>query len=402
MKFRYTAIRPDGKVVEGEAEGLTPSDVLEQLGTTGLRPISIKPVTRLFQVKKGLFYGSISNQDQIFLTRYLALMLKVGTDLFRAIDILIEDFDKSAVKALLIEMRANLEKGKPFYVTFASYPKVFSPVFVNMVKAGEQSGNLDSVLSQLSESLEKTEALKAKIKGALIYPGILLSASVLILLLLVSFALPRLSAVFSGGGFDPPTFSRVVFAVGGFFGDHLVAILGGISLSVITFVVLFYSNLTFKKIITRFFRKLPVIRRVAHRVGIQRFASVLSSLMRAGLPIVEALEITADAVGHDEIRASLLRISREGLTKGVTIGDSFKRETAFPKVVTNLIAISEKSGHIEDVLETISRFYEGEIDESLKTLVTFIEPILLIGIGVIVAGIALAIIVPIYQLVGQI
>lgn len=402
MKFLYTAIQTDGKIVEGEIEAMTPGEVLTQLAGKGLRPISIKPMRTLYQVRKSLFGGGISAQDQIFLTRYLALMLKVGTDLFRAIDILIEDFDKLEVKALLIEMRANLEKGTPFYVTFANHPKAFSPVFVNMIKSGEQSGSLDSVLENLSASLEKNEALKSKIKGALIYPAILLSASLLILILLVSFALPKLAEVFSGGEFNPPTFSRIVFAVGIFFGKYVVVILGSLGFFVVTTIVLFYSSLSFRKIALRFFKKLPVVRKVAHRIGIQRFASVLASLMKAGLPIVEALELTADSVGDDEIRASLLRISREGITKGVGIGDSFKRESSFPRVVANLIAISEKSGHIGDVLETISRFYEGEIDESLKSLVVFIEPVLLIGIGFIVATIALAIIVPIYQLVGQI
>ncbi|MDP1688798.1 MAG: type II secretion system F family protein [bacterium] len=402
MKFQFTAIQTDGKVIEGETEAGTPGDVLEQLGAKGLRPISIRPISTMFQVRRSVFGGSINAQDQIFITRYLALMLKVGTDLFRAIDILIEDFDKAEVKALLIEMRTNLEKGVPFYITFANHPKAFSPVFVNMVKSGEQSGNLDTVLENLSVSLEKNEALKSKIKGALIYPAILLVASLIILLGLVSFALPKLSEVFSSGNFNPPTFSRVVFAVGAFFGKYDVIILSSIAIFAITIIVFFKASVTFRKVMLRFLKKLPVVKKVAHRIGIQRFASVLAQLMKAGLPIIDALELTADSVGDDDIRASLLRISREGITKGTTIGDSFKRETAFPRVVTNLIAISEKSGHIDDVLDTIARFYEVEIDESLKTLVAFIEPVMLIGIGGIVATIALAIIVPIYQLVGQI
>ena len=303
---------------------------------------------------------------------------------------------------MLIEMRGNLEKGVPFYVTFANHPKAFSPVFVNMIKSGEQSGSLDTVLTNLSASLEKNEQLKSKIKGALIYPVILLSASFLILILLVTFALPKLSEVFSGGEFDPPAFSRVVFAVGNFMGKYAVIVLSSMAFFIISLIVSFYSSLSFRKLVTRFVRKLPVVKKVAHRIGIQRFASVLAQLMKAGIPIVEALELTAESVGDDDIKMALQRISREGITKGVSIGESFKHETAFPRVVTNLIAISEKSGHIDDVLETISRFYEGEIDESLKALVSFIEPTLLIGIGFIVASIALSIIVPIYQLVGQI
>lgn len=404
MKFQFTAIQSDGKVVEGETEASSGGDVLGQLAAKGLRPISIKQLSTMFRARRGVFGGSINAQDQIFITRYLALMLKVGTDLFRAIDILIEDFDKAEVKALLIEMRSNLEKGVPFYITFANHPKSFSPVFINMIKSGEQSGSLDTVLQNLSTSLEKNEQLKSKIKGALIYPIILLTASFLILTLLVTFALPKLSEVFNDNDSfkEIPTFSRVVFAVGDFMGQYSIVVLGSLAFFIISIVVSFYSSLSFRKVVLRFVKKLPVVKKVAHRVGIQRFASVLAQLMKAGLPIIDALELTADSVGDDDIKAALHRISREGITKGATIGESFKRETAFPRVVTNLIAISEKSGHIDDVLETISRFYEGEIDESLKALVSFIEPALLIGIGFIVATIALSIIVPIYQLVGTI
>ncbi len=377
------------------------AEVLEQLGVSGLRPISIKPIRVIFEAKKSLLGRSINAQDQIFLTKYLSLMLKVGTDLFRAIDILVDDFDKPAVKALLMEIRSNLEKGKQFYTTFANYPKVFSPVFVNMIKAGEQSGNLDNVLENLSVSIEKTEALKSRVKGAMIYPSVLMGAATLILILLVSFALPKLAEVFSGGGIEPPTFSRIVFAIGFFFGKYVWFILSALAFMSVGFVVLFRTNLAFKTVVSRFVRKLPVVKKVSHRLGIQRFASTLSSLMKAGLPIVEALEITADATGHDEIRAALLRVSREGITKGLGIGESFKREVIFPKVVTNLIAISEKSGHIEEVLDTVAKFYEDEVDDSLKIMVSLLEPILLVGIGGIVAAIALAIIVPIYQLVGQ-
>jgi type II secretory pathway component PulF len=136
-------------------------------------------------------------------------------------------------------------------------------------------------------------------------------------------------------------------------------------------------------------------------LAIQRFATTLSSLMKAGLPIIEAIEITADAVGQQEISNSLKRIAQEGVSRGATIGEAFRREAIFPAVVTNLIAISEKAGHLEEILTTLGEFYQTEIDSQIKTVVSFIEPVMLLGIGLIVGLIALSIIVPIYQLVGQ-
>ena len=156
-----------------------------------------------------------------------------------------------------------------------------------------------------------------------------------------------------------------------------------------------------RKVISHFAARIPVISGVLKRIALQRFAATLSSLMRAGLPILEALELTAATVGNVDLEAALLRISREGIAKGLTIGDAFRREASFPKVVTNLIAISEKAGHVENILKTLADFYESEIDAAVKTLVSVLEPLMLLLIGMVVGTIALAIIVPIYQLVGQ-
>lgn len=389
-------------MVEGNIEAESAAKVLEWMASQGLKPISIKASA---SVEKGgwrAYFGqAITTADKIFLTKYLALMLKMGTDLFGAIDILIADFDKPSVKSLLIEVRENLSKGKPFYTTFMKYSKYFSPVFVNLIKAGEASGNLEKVFEDLSESLEKEQELRGRIRAALIYPIILLMGAILILTFLVTFALPKIANIFIQGGVEPSGFSRVVFGIGLFLGKY-VWILFPLGIASIFGAWFFFTKTTFgARLQSRILYGLPVIGVLLRRIAIQRFASVLSSLLRAGLPIIESLEITAEAVGSEELRYALLRISREGVAKGVTIGDAFRREPYFPKVVTNLIAISEKAGHMEEVLETLSNFYASEIDSAIKALVSFLEPVLLLGIGLIVAVIAIAIITPIYQLVGS-
>ncbi len=403
MQFHYLASQPSGKIIEGDTEAQGVAEVLEHLGAQGLKPISVKVIKGGIGkgLAKGLFSSSISLIDKIFLTKYLSLMLKVGTDLFRAIDILIADFEKPAVKSLLIEIRSALEKGQPFYTTFAKYPRYFSSVFVNLIRAGESSGNLDKIFEDLSNSLSRQQELRSRIRSSLVYPILLLIASVLILILLVTFALPRIAKVFLESGIKPPLFSRIVFSIGLFIGNNIYFILIPIIILGLGLVFFFIKTKSGRQFFSRFIRKIPVISKVLKQIALQRFADTFSSLLKSGLSMVESLEITAEAVGDEEIKKALLRISREGISKGVNVGTAFKKETIFPNVVVNLVAVGETAGHLDEILNTLANFYELEIDASVKTLVSFLEPVLLVFIGLIIGGIALSIIVPIYQLVGQ-
>ncbi len=400
MKFHYVASDPTGKIIEDNFEALNSYDVLNSLAKKGLRPISIKIVRNVDISFKKFFGQKVTIEDKIFLTKYLSLMLRAGTDLFKAITILIQDFEKPVLKALLIEIRNTLEKGQPFYVTFSKYPRYFSTVFVSLIKAGEVSGSLEEVFYNLSVSLQKDQELYGRVRSAFVYPIILMSVSALILLLLVSFALPKVADVFMKSGFKIPLFSKVVFTVGLFVNDYKLIIFPGLFISVISLYYFFAKTIPGRKIVSRFINKTPIINRVMKEMALQRFASTLASLMKAGLPILDSLEITADSVGSEELRESLLRISREGIAKGLTIGEAFRKEPYFPMTITNLIAVSEKAGHTEEILNTLADFYTTEIDGRVKNLVAFLEPILLLIIGVIIGTIALAVIVPVYQLVG--
>ena len=396
MRFHYTASQPNGKIIEGDYEATGPADVLGHLASQGLKPISLKTL-KDFEKKSrfNVFGQAITTEDKIFLTKYLALMMKVGTDLFKAIDILIADFQRPGLKSFLIEMRLALEKGQQLHSVFYRFPKFFSPVFVNLIKAGEISGNLEKVFETLSISLQKEQNLKQQIKAAITYPIILLVASIIILFILVGFSLPKIASIFGSGGFEPPLFSKVVFSIGLFIGDYFFVILTAFIILAASGWFFSFKSSIGKKIISRFAVRIPLVGEVLRKIAFQRFTSIFSSLLSSGMPIIESLEITANAVGLQELKDSLLRVSREGLLKGLTIGEAFRKEPVFPKVVVNLISISEKAGHIEGVLFTLSEFYEAEIESAIKSLVSFLEPVLLLGIGLIIGIIALAIIVPI-------
>ncbi|MBI2592986.1 MAG: type II secretion system F family protein [Candidatus Colwellbacteria bacterium] len=403
MRFHYIATDAKNNAVEGDLEAGAPSEVLEWMGKQGLRPVSLKSLGAVeTRGVKGVFSESITTADKVFLTKYLALMLRVGTDLFSAIDILIADFEKPSVKTLLLEIKDALSRGQPFYTTFEKYPKYFSAVFTNLIRAGEVSGNLDQIFEDLSRGLEKEQQLRNKIKSALIYPVVLVFLSLVILFLMITFALPRIAETFLSAGIEPPLFSKIVFSIGLFLGHNAFAVLLFLVSAVFGSWFFFFKNFLGQRILRRTLVRLPVVSEIIYRIALQRFASTLSSLLRSGMPILEAMEITAKTVGNPDMEATLIRISREGIAKGLTIGEAFHRETYFPRVVVNLIAISEKSGHLESILETLSEFYESEIDSSLKILISFLEPVLLLIIGMIVGVIALAIIIPVYQLVGKV
>jgi len=401
MKFHYIAFQADGKITENDLESKDVNQVLEYLRDHNLKPVSVKQIEKELGGERRFGKARINLTDQVFLSKYLALMLKMGTGLFQAINILVEDFTKKSVRFLLLEIRAGLEKGQPFYTTFARHPQTFSQVYINLIKAGETSGNLEKVFDNLSEMLTKQKELKDQIRGAMIYPTILLVTSILIVIFLVSFALPKIANVFSESGFQPPFFSRVVFGVGLFFGHYGIWFL---LLFVLVFGVFFYlfrSSLVFKNWLKAIIADLPVIKDLFRKIALQRFASILSSLIKAGMSLTEALEVTASAVGNLELQRALVRISREGLSRGLTIGEAFRREPFFPRTVANLVTISEKAGHLEEILSTLADFYTKEIDSSLKALVAFLEPLLLLSIGFIIGLIALAILIPIYQLTSQ-
>ena len=399
MLYHYIASDKTGRLVESDYDADSLGDVLNYLGTQELRPVSVKPVKQ--SIGSFVIGGKINVTDKVFLAKYLALMLRVGTDLLSAINILIADFDKPVVKNFLLEVRDNLSHGRPFYEAFGRHPKWFSVVMVSLIKAAESSGNLQSTFENLSVSLEKEAELRNKIKSALIYPIIILSMSLTVFLFLVTYALPKIADVFLKGGINPPIFSRIVFGVGLFVGGHVTSVLTGLALLIGGSIYFFAKTSLGHRVVEEFMRRTPVVKKVYRESALQRFASTYGSLLKAGLPIVDATKITAEVVNSEEFRVALVRVADEGLAKGLTIGDAFRRETVFPKVVVNLVAISEKAGHIEEVLLTLGDFYAANVDAGVKTLVSFLEPMLLLLMGVMVGGIALAIIVPIYQLTSQ-
>jgi len=401
MLYQYKAYNQEGKMVKGKTEAKSLDALLNDLSEKGLTPITVKE-KKGFLVslsKKEIFSKKITLKDQIFLTKYLHLMLEVGTDLLKAVEILREDIPNKAIKDFLTEIKTDLKKGYPLWRTFAKHPKIFSNVTIGMIKAGENSGNLSQTFKILSISLEKQERIRRNIKSALIYPILLAITSVLVVGLIVFVTIPKVAKMFLSTGTKPPLFSQIVINSSLFLSKHSLSI----SLFFIFLIVLFWFAYKYTKkgrrIINQSFYKVPIVKVVLQKIDIQRFSSTWASLLNAGLPVTESLKLSAETINNLKTKEAVLRVIDQGLNKGKTLGESFKKEKEnFPQVLISLIGIAEQAGHLSATLNTLADFYTTEVDSTVKSLTSILEPVMLVFIGIVIAIVALAVIVPIYQM----
>lgn len=401
MLFHYTAFDQRNIYVEGDVDMPALEDVLKYLSNQRLKPIKVVPVNTKSNSKNiVLFQKGISLTDQIFLFKYLGLMLKVGTDILKAVDVLMQDYEKGPVKTFLLQSRSNLEKGNPFYLTFEQNEKTFSYVTINLIKAGEKSGTLQTTLEKISVNLEKDKELRGKVISALTYPIILVVMMSVLMVFLMIFLFPKMGASFTQAGLKLPAFTKLLFDISNFFNANMTMVISGMFIFPLIFYLYFFKTKPGKKQFNVMVRKLPPIRNFLNKMALQRLTSTLSSLIKAGMPLIESLKISSEAVGEETFRISLSNVATY-LTQGLTIGEAFRQEKSFPKYLSNLLAIGEKAGHIDEILFTLSDFYEKEIEAALKSLVALIEPIMLILMGGVIGGVAIAVILPMYQMLGN-
>ena len=403
--FIYRALNKEGHRQEGEVQAESRGMAIEYLQREKLTPFFIEKIGYVEKKKFSLLNllllgGGIDASDRIFLTRHLSAILKSGISLTEALEILSEDTPKPLFKKILSDAKMNLERGQTLSATLESYAQYFSPVFIGLVKAGEASGTLEETLEGLGDQLRRDYEMKKKVQSAMIYPTILLSASLLIVVLLLTFIMPRLTKALLQAKVSLPWITRFLIGLSQIFSSNpIITLLIFILLSISIFF--FAKSKSGKKIIISALEKLPISGSLIKKLALVRFSRTLRNLLASGLSAFESLDITAKTIGIQSYEKALLSI-REEIKKGSTISDSFReRKNLFPQLVISVIAVGEKTGTLEKSLVTIADYYDEEADRILKNVVSLIEPALLVVMGIVIAGIALSILLPIYQLVSS-
>jgi len=400
--YKYTAKNKEGKIYERTLEVENRTDLYGIIHKEGGSLVSIQEVKKLVpSISLGNIFGGIKTHQKITFAKNLGLMIDAGLPVTRAIAVMAKQSKSKPFKKLLSDLEADVSHGETLSASLSKRPKVFSPLFVSMIKAGEESGNVSGSLKIVSTQMEKSYLLARKVRGALIYPAVIISVMIIIGILLLIFMVPTLTATFEGLGVELPLATRILISSSNFLVENTLAVLSGIILLIVLAVVFFRSRVGGNFLDTASLHIL-VIGEMIREFESARSARTLSSLLSAGVEIIIAFDVTIDVMQNHLYKEALTR-ARTAIEKGEPMSAVFvENEHLYPLFVGEMVGVGEETGKISEMLMGVANYYEEEVDQKTKNLSTIIEPVLMIVIGIGVGIFAVAMLAPTYSLVDYI
>ncbi len=400
--YEYKGLNAAGKNVKGIEDAENQSSLREALKGRGIFVTEVHEgkngggtgVNKEVDLKKMMEFVSL--RDIALVTRQLATLLRAGIPLVEALNALSDQAEKDELKRVLADIRRNVNEGSSLANALREHPKHFGDLYVNMVKAGESSGNLDTVLQRLTEFLEAQIELRSKVIGAMVYPIIMLFVGVIIMALLFTFVIPKVTQIFADQGAALPLITRVLIGMSSLLADWWFII---IPLAVGSVVGFFRWKKTpdGKDKWDRFVLKVPFAGTLVRMIAIARFSRTLGTLLSSGVPLLDAMNIVKDILGNNRL-IEVIEDARVNIREGESIAQPLKRSGEFPPLVTHMIAIGEKSGQLEEMLDNVAISYNQQIDVRIQGLTTVLEPLMIIVMGIGAAFIVFAIMLPILQM----
>jgi type IV pilus assembly protein PilC len=383
----------NGKQVRGETRAGGENQVRASLRRQGVMPIKIK--------KRRMSAGkAIKPKDMAIFTRQLATMMKAGVPLLQAFDIVGRGNPNPNVTRLLNNIRNDVETGTSLSMAFRKYPLHFDNLYCNLIEAGEAAGILDQLLDRLAVYMEKTEAMKSKIRSALMYPISVLVVAFVVTAVIMIFVVPTFKEVFSSFGADLPAPTLMVIAMSEIFVEYWWLIFGGIGGGLYFFMQAWRRNKKMQLVMDRVMLKLPIFGNLVEKSCIARWTRTLSTMFAAGVPLVEALDSVGGAAGNSVFEAATVKIQQE-VSTGTALTTAMTNSNLFPSMVLQMCAIGEESGAIDHMLGKSADFYEAEVDDMVAGISSLMEPIIIVILGTVIGGIVVAMYLPIFKL-GQV
>lgn len=394
-QFKYLARNQEGKKEEGEIEAKNQTEAGHILQNKELRVLTISQKKE----KKGfeIIPQKISSVDKIFFTQNLYIMIRTGFSLAQGLKTLAIQTENKRFRSIIDKLRADVEKGITLSKAMMKFPKVFNELFVNMIAAGEISGKLEDVLQQLTLQMKKDHALLAKVKSAMMYPTIIVTAMLGLGVGMIVYVIPQIQFIFEGAGVELPLPTRIVLGLSDLLQNQGVYIL--IALIILVFLYRkFLKTERGKLIIHKLMLKSPILGAIIRKINIARFTRNLSSLLKTDIPIVQAFTIIERTLGNIYYKKAMKETS-EKVKEGVTISQVLEQfPHLFPPILIQMVSVGEQSGTLEVIADEIAQFYEEDVDQTMSALPTILEPVIMILIGAAAGGLVAAIILPIYSL----
>lgn len=402
MHFSYYAKKISGEEMRGVLEAKDKFDLARVLRQQGLILVSCKEEGEA-KVRFHLpsILGRVPVTEKMFFSRNLSVMISAGVSVSRGLEILGRQTKNKKFKKVLEELVGSIKKGTSMSESMKKFPDVFTPVFIAMVKVGEESGRLSDSLGLVSDQMERDHTLIKKIRGALMYPSIIIAAMILIGILMLIYVVPTLVSTFQELGVELPTSTKIIIAISDFLVNNTIVFLI-VFLGIIAGAVMFFRSPSGKKLVGNILLRLPIFSELTKKVNSARTARTMASLVSAGVDVLEALSITKEVIQNENFK-KVLEEAKKNIQKGEPMSESFKRaEKFYPILVGEMMAVGEETGKISEMLLRVAVFYEDEVSEATKDMSTIIEPILMVIIGAVVGFFALSMIKPMYSMVNAI
>jgi type IV pilus assembly protein PilC len=393
--YQWSGKTPRGIIESGEITASTKEDVIAILGKKNIVPtlIAEKPKKALFALG-----GRIKDKDIVVFTRQFSTMINAGLPLVQALEILSTQVENKAFGKIIGQVKTDVESGLTYADSLKKHPKIFSELYANMVAAGEAGGILDTILNRLAAYIEKAMKLKKKVKGAMVYPAVISTVAVLVIVIIMVFVVPTFSRMFAQLGGTLPLPTRMVMGLSKF-----IAGTGGIVslvsiIAAVVFIIQFKRTEKGKKMIDFILLKLPIFGTLLNKVAVAKFTRTLGTLVSSGVPILDGLEITAKTSGNKVVEQAIMGVRKE-VVGGKTIAEPIKKAKVFPPMVTHMIAVGESTGALDAMLGKIADFYDDEVDAAVTNLTAMMEPLLMVFLGTTVGFIVVAMYLPIFKLI---
>lgn len=401
MLFTYRALDRDGHEREGTVEALSMDMAVATLQRRNLIVSSLEPAKAksVLDVEISLF-KRVSNKEIVILSRQIATLFEAQVSALRIFRLLAAEVDNKHLADILTQLADDLQGGSPISAAMARHPKVFSSFYVNMVHAGEESGKLSDTFGYLADYLDRTYEVQSKAQNALIYPAFVIGVFVLVMVLMLTLVIPRISSILVESGQEIPLYTKVVIAVSDFLVDYgfilllgaIAAVIAGIRYARTPAGVLFFDS---------FKLDVPYIGDLYQKLYLSRIADNFSTMLVSGVPVVEAVEITGAVVGSATYER-ILRETGEAVKGGSSISDALGKHAEIPGIMTAMIRVGEETGELGSILSTLAKFYRREVSQAVDTLVDLIEPLMIVLLGLGVGTLLASVLIPIYNLAGSI
>jgi type IV pilus assembly protein PilC len=393
--YKWSGKSARGPIVKGELAAGTQEEVKAYLRKQRIIPTKISQKSKPLISLAG---GRVKDKDLVVFTRQFATMIGAGLPLVQALEILSKQTENKYFAKVIGEIKNDVEEGSTFADALKKHSRIFSDLYANMIAAGEAGGILDIILIRLATYIEKAQSLKRKVKGAMVYPSVVITVAVLIIAIIMIFVVPTFSKMFSQLGAELPAPTLLIVNMSNFLSGIGGLITFASIAGIIVSIVQFRKTEIGRKVTDTILLKLPIVGVLFKKVAVAKFTRTLGTLISSGVPILDGLNITAKTAGNKVVEKSVQGI-RQAVSEGKTIAEPLSEAKVFPPMVTQMIAVGESTGALDDMLNKIADFYDDEVDVAVGNLTSMIEPILMVFLGGSVGFIVVAMYMPIFKMI---